>query len=169
MKEDLSMASPTTPRTESETPQAPARNQVARVLQFSGGILALFALNQFAFGPLIESAVGGRAAQAVYVAIRVIGLVALAYLLAKNAKRNRFQTLSTVILVGFIDQVFFKGIWVKQDLSLHPEAWVGFEPTTASIFLTLAMGYLFFTPMILILGFFGIESSRFRRDWKLDA
>ena len=150
-----------------------SRSSIALVFLLSGGILTLFALNQFAFGPLLEKSAGPRAAQMVYVVVRVAGLVGLAYGLASDskngAKRNRYQTLSTVIFVGFLDQVFLKGLWVKQDMLVHPEAWVGFEPSNASIFLTLAMGYLVFTPMILILAFFGMEATRFRRDWKAQA
>ena len=114
------MADVTTDRTELEA----SRSSISRVFMLSGAVLVLFGLNQFLFGPLIEAGIGPRAAQMVYVLIRVSGLVALAYFLAKNAKRNRFQTLSTVVFIGFIDQVLLKGLWVKQDMGLHPAAWV---------------------------------------------
>jgi hypothetical protein len=140
---------------------------LGRVFALCGLVIAIFALNQFVFGPIFERSFGPRAAQGVYVLIRVIGLVALAFGLAKFAKRNRFQTLSTVLLVGFADQVVVKGFWIKQDIRVHPADWVGFEPTTASIFLTMSYGYLFFTPLILILAFVGMESTRFRSDWSL--
>ena len=103
----------------------------------------------------------------IYILVRVAGLIFLAYGLAKNAKRNLFQVVSTVLLVGFIDQVFLKGIWIKQDMVAHPADWVGIEPTNSVIFLNMAMGYLFFIPIILILSFLGMESTRFKRDWKL--
>jgi len=151
--------------TRTEAPET--KRVLGRVFAMGGIVIAIFALNQFVFGPLFDRTIGPRAAQGVYVLIRVIGLAGLAYGLAKFAKRNRFQTLSTVLLVGFIDQVILKGLWIKQDIRIHPAEWVGFEPTTASIFLTMSYGYLFFTPLILILAFVGMESTRFRSDWSL--
>src|SRR5690606_37864368 len=76
------------------------------------GILAFFALNQFLLGKWLEHAVGSRASQSLYVVIRVAGLIYLARALVLYAKRNRFQVLSTVLLAGFIDQVFIKGLWI---------------------------------------------------------
>ena len=140
---------------------------LSRVFAYSGGILALFALNLFVLEPLFHRSIGPRAAQLVYIVIRIVGIVVLAFLLTKNAKRNRFQTLSTVLLVGFIDQVVLKGIWIKQDMVIHPGDWTGIAPTSSAIFVNMAVGYLFFTPLILILAFFGMESTRFRKDWKL--
>jgi len=137
------------------------------VFAISAGILALFALNLFVLEPLISKGIGPRAAQLTYIVIRIVGLAGLAFLLAKNAKRNRFQTVSTVLLVGFIDQVFLKGMWIKQDMIVHPADWTGIEPTNAAIFINMAMGYLFFIPIILILAFVGMESTRFRREWKV--
>ena len=139
---------------------------LGRVFSLSAGILVLFALNLFVLEPIVTREVGPRAAQFVYIGIRILGLVGLAYGLAKNAKRNRFQTISTVLLIGFIDQVFLKGIWIKQDMAVHPADWDGFEPVNSVIFLNMAMGYLFFIPVVLILAFVGMESTRFRRDWK---
>ena len=81
---------------------------LGRVFSLSAGILVLFALNLFVLEPIVTREVGPRAAQFVYIGIRILGLVGLAYGLAKNAKRNRFQTISTVLLIGFIDQVFLK-------------------------------------------------------------
>jgi hypothetical protein len=142
-------------------------HSLARVFTLSALILALFAVNLFLLEPIFTRSIGPRGAQFAYIVIRVAGLVLLAYGLATKAKRNRFQTISTVLLVGFIDQVLLKGIWVKQDMLIHPEAWTGIEPTNSVIFLNMAMGYLFFIPLILILAFFGMESTRFSRDWKL--
>jgi uncharacterized membrane protein YuzA (DUF378 family) len=151
-----------TERVDSDVTSAP----LSRVFALSGGILALFALNLFVLQPLIATGIGPRAAQMIYILIRVAGMIGLAYGLAKNAKRNRFQTVSTVLLVGAIDQVLLKGLWIKRDMGIHPADWAGFEPVNSVIFLNMAMGYLFFIPIILILAFVGMESTRFRRDWK---
>lgn len=129
------------------------------------GVLALFAVNLFILEPIISRVVGPAAAQFSYIVLRVAGLVALAFGLARGAQRNRFQTISTVLLVGFLDQVFLKGLWVKRDLVANPVAWQGFEPTNAAIFVNLATGYLFFVPIVLILCFLGMEATRFKRDW----
>lgn len=137
-----------------------------RVFIFSGGILVLFAINLFVLEPVFSKWIGPRAAQIVYIIIRIAGLVGLAYGLARDAKRNRFQTVTTVLLVGFIDQVILKGIWIRSDIAANPAAWVGVEPGNAAIFVNMAMGYLFFIPIILILAFVGMEATRFRREWK---
>lgn len=144
----------------------PSSASLRRVFLLSAGVLLLFAVNLFYLEPILSRALGARAAQFMYIVIRIVGLAGLAYGLAKNAKRNRFQTVSTVLLVGFLDQVFLKGIWIKRDIGIHPADWVGLEPTNSVIFLNMAMGYLFFVPIVLILAFLGMESTRFRRDWK---
>ncbi len=138
-----------------------------RVFGLSLGVLGLFAFNLFELEPFLTRVSGPRAAQFAYILVRIVGLLGLAYGLAKNAKRNRFQTLSTVLLIGFIDQVILKGIWIKQDMAIHPAEWTGIEPTNAVIFLNMAMGYLFFVPLVLILAFVGMEATRFRRDWRV--
>lgn len=135
------------------------------VFVFSGIAIAIFAVNLFALQPVLIQLIGPRGAQFGYILIRIAALVWLARALAKNAKRNRFQVLSTVLLVGFIDQVLLKGIWVRHDMGLHPADWEGIEKS--SVFITMAMGYLFFIPIVLILAFVGMESIRFRRDWKV--
>lgn len=144
-----------------------AENSLSRLLTLCLGVLVIFALNLFVLQPLISRGVGPRAAQFFYIVIRIIGLVGLAYFLSKNAKRNRFQAVSTVLLVGFIDQVLFKSLWVKRDMGVNPADWIGMEPTNGMIFLNMSIGYLAFTPIILILAFVGMESTRLTRDWKV--
>lgn len=146
--------------------QLPA-NPFARTLLVSGGILALFALNLFVLQPLLTRGIGPGVAQVFYVLIRIVGLVFLAYVLTKNARRNRFQTLSTVVFIGFVDQVVLKGLWLKGEIVRNPADWTGIEPINSVIFLNMAMGYLFFIPVVLILAFFGMEATRFRRRWKV--
>jgi hypothetical protein len=140
---------------------------LGRVLFLSLAVLILFAVNLFVLQPLISRGIGPRAAQFIYIIVRIIGLIGLAYSLSKNANRNRFQAVSTVLLVGFIDQVLFKSIWVKRDMLIHPADWVGMEPSNSMIFLNMSIGYLAFTPVILILAFVGMESTRLTRDWKV--
>lgn len=154
-----------TDRTDSVVPQSPEAKSLQAVFTFSGIAIAIFALNLFALQPVLIDLIGPRSAQFGYILIRIAALVWLARALAKNAKRNRFQVLSTVLLVGFIDQVVLKGIWVRHDMGIHPADWEGIEKS--SVFITMAMGYLFFIPIVLILAFVGMESIRFRRDWKI--
>lgn len=132
---------------------------------FPIGVLGLFGLNLFVIEPFLNHSVSPVVAQLSYIAIRVIGLVVLAFGLTRYAFRNRFQTISTVLMVGFIDQVFLKGLWVKRDIAANPAGWVGFEPTNSAIFVNMATGYLFFVPIVLILSFLGMEATRFKRDW----
>ena len=150
---------------ERESLKSPAENLV-RLFALCGGILGIFALYLFVLQPLLTAGIGPRAAQLIYIVIRVGGLMVLAYTLAKDAKRNRLQVLSTVLLVGFIDQVLLKGLWIKRDMAVHPADWIGFEPTNAAIFVNMAIGYMFFIPIVAIFAFLGMESTRFRRDWQ---
>lgn len=129
------------------------------------GVLSLFAMNLFVIEPILNRGVHPVAAQLTYIGIRVFGLIGLAFGLTRYAQRNRFQTISTVLLVGFIDQVFLKGLWIKRDIGANPAAWEGFTPTNAAIFVNMATGYLFFVPIVLILSFLGMEATRFKRDW----
>jgi hypothetical protein len=145
---------------------ASSPTSLGRVFALCAVVLIIFALNLFALQPFLMTTIGPRAAQTGYVLVRVLGILGLAFGLAKNAKRNRFQILSTVLLVGFIDQVFLKGIWIKHDMSVHPAAWAGIQPVNSMIFLNMALGYLFFIPLVLILAFFGMEATRFRKDWR---
>ncbi|MBC7386992.1 MAG: hypothetical protein H7301_12635 [Cryobacterium sp.] len=131
---------------------------------FSGGI-ALFAANLFLLEPFMSKAVNPAFAGTIYTVVRILGLVFLGYALTRYAGRNRFQVISTVLLIGFIDQVFLKGLWVSRDTHLHPENWVGIDPSNAAIFVNMAMGFLFFIPIVLILSLLGIEATRFHREW----
>ncbi len=142
---------------------------LAWVIGLPIAIIALFALNLFVIEPLLNQAVGRAVAQTLYIVIRIVGLIGLAFGLAKFGQRNRFQTVTTTLLVGFIDQVLLKGLWIKRDIVANPEAWKGFEPTNAAVFVNMATGYLFFVPIVLILTFLGMESTRFRRDWSLKS
>jgi hypothetical protein len=143
-------------------------NPLVVVFAWVLGVLGLFALNLFAIEPLVHRVASPAAAQLLYVILRIVGFIGLAYGLTRYAGRNRFQVMSSVLLVGVVDQVLFKGFWLKRDMEIHPAAWQGFEPTNAAIFVTLAKSYLFFIPILLILSFLGMESTRFRRDWQLN-
>ena len=133
------------------------------------GVLALFGLNQFVLGKAMEHLMGVRGSQFFYVIIRALGLIFLARALVLYAQRNRFQVLTTVLLVGFIDQVFIKGLWIQGDMRANPAAWQDFHPSNAALFVNLASGYLFMVPIVLILCFLGMESVRFRKDWSVEG
>ncbi len=144
-------------------------SSLAWVIGLPLAVILLFALNLFVFEPLLSRIANSAVAQILYIVIRIVGLIGLAFGLVKFGHRNRFQTVTTTLLVGFIDQVFLKGIWIKRDILANPEAWKGFEPTNAAVFVNMATGYLFFIPIVLILSFVGMESTRFRRDWSLKS
>lgn len=143
-------------------------NPLVVVLGWSAAILALFALNQFVFGHWLEQVFNPRVSGFIYVLIRAFGLVYLGRVLVMHAGRNRFQVLSTVLFIGMLDQVAIKGAWILQDMRNNPAAWQDFHPTNAALFVNLATGYLFMVPVVLILSFFGMESTRIRR-WKVDG
>lgn len=159
---------------EDPTSPSPAESNLekSRVVALSwvfglcGGLLVIFAINLFLLEGWMRTAIGPLAAQYVYIAIRVLGLGALAHGLTRYAFRNRFQVISTVLLVGFIDQVFIKGLRIKQDILANPGNWTGFEPTNAAIFVNMATGYLFFIPVVLIVSFLGMFSTHFMREWR---
>jgi hypothetical protein len=141
---------------------------LGRVFALSAAALVVFALNLFVLEPLLSRVLSPVASQIFYIGVRIFGMIVLAYALTRFAGRSRIQVFSTVLLVGFIDQVGLKTLWIHRDMRIHPAAWQGFEPTSASIFVNMATGYLFFIPIVLILCFLGTESTRFRKDWKLD-
>jgi hypothetical protein len=154
------------------SPAAPVPNEVrpapfylVRALALGFGVLIVFAVNLFLLEQFFRGAFGPVAAQYIYLAIRILGLGFLAYGLTRFALRNRFQTISTVLLVGLVDQVLLKGLWVKRDIAANPANWEGFAPTDAAIFVNMATGYLFFVPIVLILCFVGIEGTKFRKEW----
>lgn len=165
-------SSDTSPAGTPSTDSAEGELEHSRVVALSwvfglcGGLLVLFAVNLFFLEGWIRTSIGPLAAQYSYIVIRIIGLGALAHGLTRFAFRNRFQVISTVLLVGFIDQVFIKGFRIKQDILANPSNWTGFEPTNAAIFVNMATGYLFFIPVVLIVSFLGMFSTHFMREWR---
>ena len=127
-------------------------------------VVAIFAFNLFVLGPYLTQSVNGGVANFAYISVRILSFVALAYALARFAKRNRFQTLSTVMGVAFVDQVILKWFLLHQDMKANPTQWDGV--TDGALFYGVSTGFLFFAPFVLLLAFLGFELIRFRQDWK---
>ncbi|RYZ72890.1 MAG: hypothetical protein EOP09_02575 [Proteobacteria bacterium] len=127
---------------------------LVRSFLFMAGALAFFALHIFVVGPHIQ---GKGLEVAVFMITRVLTGVILGYLLTRFAGRNRFQSVSSIILVFLIDQVIFKGVWALQDQKIHPELWEGLS--NQALFSGLASGFMFFMPVILVVGFIGTEAG----------
>jgi hypothetical protein len=126
-------------------------------------VVLLFAFNLFFLGPYLTQAVNGGVANITYIGIRLLGFVGLAYSLGKFARRNRFQTISTVMGVAFIDQVLFKWLLLHNDMKANPQQWDGV--TDGALLYGVSTGFLFFAPFVILLGFLGYELIRFRKDW----
>jgi uncharacterized membrane protein len=134
-------------------------------------ILPLFAVfclwvNLFFIGPVLVSHGYTTLNTLLYVGFRLVIFIALAFVLVRFVGRNRPQAMSSVLLVGAVDQVLLKGLWMQADVKAHPELWVGVKMDSQVMFTGLAQGYLFFVPFVLILAFLGTELTRFRADLK---
>lgn len=123
--------------------------------------VVLFALNLFVLGPWMTQAVSAGAANITYLVIRLLVFIGLGFGLCRWGARNRFQTMSTVMLVAFLDQVLMKGLLLLRDARQNPAAWEGV--TEGAIFYGVSTGFLFFAPFVLILTFLGYELARYRR------
>lgn len=129
--------------------------------------LGVFAANLFWLQPVLAAKGQEQASFFIYLGVRVLAFIGLSYALVRWAGRTRFQTLSTLMGVGMVDQILLKFIATRQalqaDPSLVPEAGM---PSDGVILFALAQGFLFFAPILLILGFLGVELNRIGKDWK---
>lgn len=133
-------------------------SRLVRSLLFMVTSLAILALQYFVIGPNIRE---NGLAVAVYMGTRVLIGVGLGYLLTRYAERNRFQSVSSVVLVFLVDQVAFKGLWALQNQKVHPELWDNLSGD--ALVSGLASGFVSFMPVILVIAFVGTELGlRFR-------
>lgn len=126
----------------------------------------VFGLNIFVITPFLAEKIGTGIGNISYIVIRLVVFVGLAHLLGRLAQRNRFQTLSTVMVVAFMDQVVMKGIFILTNPGMSP-ALEGVSQT--EVLYGVSTGFLFFAPIVLILAFAGYEMipARLRREkWK---
>lgn len=123
----------------------------------------LFTLIYLVIGPWLKDRMGEAPSNVFYMVSRLVGFIALGLILKGWASRNRIQTLSSIGLVGFFDQVLLKWLFLKQEIQAHPELWkdVPAAQEPLNLFFALTQGFLFFIPVLLIMGFIGMELSRF--------
>ena len=126
--------------------------------------LAILGFNLFFLTPFLTRSAGPGSAQIVYIVVRVLVFVGLGWCLTRYALRNRFQVLSTALLLGAIDQCVFKWFVVKHEIAQDPAGWAGV--TDATVAYNVATGFLFFAPFILLLGFLGVQLTVLGREWK---
>jgi len=126
-------------------------------------VVLLFAFNLFVLGPYLTQAVNPGVANITYIGIRLLGFIALGYSLGRFAKRNRFQTISTIMGVAFVDQILFKWILLHNDMKANPGQWEGV--TNGALLYGVSTGFLFFAPFVILLGFLGFELIHFRKAW----
>ena len=130
--------------------------------------IAILAFNYFLVGPMLMARGYDALTKILYLVVRLVIFVGLGFTLARYAVRNRPQTLSAIFLVGAIDQILWKGLWLRHERLTHPAEWAGLSVDSTGLFIGLAQGYLFFTPFVLILGFLGVELTRFRAELARD-
>lgn len=95
---------------------------------------------------------------AAYLAIRAAVYVGAAYGFIRHAGRRRFQALALVGLLGFLDQVVFKGVLMRATMQANPQEWAGVDPT--AVYFGLAVSYVYFFPIVLVMGFIGTFLAR---------
>lgn len=139
---------------------------LALLLPFLG--ISLLAIHYFLIGPILMNHGKENLNTGIYLMLRLVLFSGLGYSLVKWAGRKRPQALAAVLMVGGVDQIFFKGFWMLHDVKIHPEVWAGVEMAPVKLFTGLAQAYLFFIPFVLILAFLGTELTRFAFDLKRD-
>lgn len=113
---------------------------------------------------LISAVVAGRYGQdakgmslawvaLLYQVIRAGTYVATAYLVLLVAERTRMQTLAIVGFLGFLDQVVIKTAIMIYEFWKNPAYWEGIS--LGGVLFGIVTSYIFFLPILLILGFFG--------------
>lgn len=118
------------------------------------GSLLILAFNVFVLSPLISKNLGIVSGNIFYILVRILVLGTLAFALIRWAGKSRYQALTLVALIAFLDQVGFKFLTLYYDAQAHPESWPGFG--VLPIFHMLAMGYMSFLPVILVIAFAGV-------------
>jgi hypothetical protein len=123
-------------------------------------ILIAFSVLVFAASAILAGRVGeadsGLPATAVvigYHAVRAAIFAVAAYGLITWAGRTRVQALALVGLLGFVDQVVIKSGIMIYEMRKDPAYWEGIS--RIAVLFGIATSYLFFLPIVLILGFLG--------------
>ena len=116
-----------------------------------GGAVAVLAVEYFGVQPLLERLAGEVPGALVYVVFRAFVFVAVAYALTRWAGRNRFQALTSVMMVGVVDQVIFKFLALSGSSA---------EVSAGIRLYGLAVGYVVFIPILLLFALLGVETAR---------
>ena len=129
-------------------------------------VLSVFVLvaNLFWMTPFFAQKLSVGASSFIYLTLRVVTFIAFGFALTRFAKRTRYQTLSTVMLVALLDQVVIKAIQIQMDQKANPEIWAQMDVSTQAIWVGLGTGFLFFAPVVLVLGFLGVELGRIKKS-----
>jgi hypothetical protein len=90
---------------------------------------------------------------ALYLGLRATIFIGVAYAAMRFADRRRFQALAIVGFLGFIDQVVIKAVIVLREMGAHPAEWADISRET--VLYGLATSYVYFLPMVLVMGFVG--------------
>ncbi len=146
-------------KTENTTPTSGLRKQFIACFI----AMLLFTLIYLVLGPWLKDQIGEERSNVFYMVSRLIGFLGLGIVLKGWALRNRIQTLTSIGFVGFFDQVLLKWVFLRGDIHSHPELWkdIPMAQDPVNLFFGLTQGFLYFIPILLILGFFGTELARF--------
>lgn len=134
------------------------RLSLPRVLVLCAAFLALLAINQVVLSPWVQNAVSPFAGQILFMAGRVLGLVALAFSLTVWAGAERFRALSLTTLISFIDGVAINAFRLWNESRLNPEAFAG--GSLGGALLALSLSFILFFPILLLFAFTGTELGK---------
>lgn len=124
-------------------------------VSLSLGAVLLLAFNLFVMTPMLIQSWSQGGASFLYLAVRVLVFIGLAFGLTRFGMRTRYQTISTVMLIALIDQVVFKALTLMSDL---PEG-----ITFGTMIIGIGTGFMFFSPVVFILGFLGVELGKLKK------
>ena len=131
-------------------------------LAISAGFLALLSINQLLIAPWVQGAVSPFAGQIVFMAGRVLGLVALAFVLTVVAQTERFRALSLTTLVAFLDGVAINAFRLWTEAQKSPETFAG--GSVGGALLALSLSFILFFPILLLFAFTGTELGKLWND-----
>ncbi len=109
------------------------------------------AANFFWIGPHARAAMGEMWGNTIFVLVRSIVILGLAFVLVWALGKRRFQALGAVAALELVDHAVFRLIWLRQQ-SGSPE-WDG-------VIMGLMMSFMVAFPMVVLLAFAGAELGR---------
>jgi hypothetical protein len=115
--------------------------------------LAVLASGLAFVGPVAQGSMSPELANALYVALRVLVMLAFSFIAVRRFHKNMYHALSFTGLLIFIDHVGVRSLWLAWQYRQNPASWEG-----AGLFAVLynnAFAYIVFLPAIMMVSFVG--------------